>query len=273
MPTDTERCEFTRVTPVKFADVKPDVYDEISSKRFSDLVVGTQEKFTALNIQQEQVKQSDFKVDETIKIKLWDKAEWTGIAILHSPNEEWVAFSPMFKDRDAAESIFKDWILMFGNEDKVNAIHITILTGINKLKPHHYRVVISGNPAFRDDNDRNGRFILNISRTHTMEPSSNVNLQNFKRLFEKLSSYKFLPSYMDGDVPEPLFDCCIEKTSVSFVEAWTIDRDSVLVTSIFGDDDPIIPSTVTDPPVLRAIEFARQHNVYRRERHDKTSKA
>lgn len=140
------------------------------------------------------------KVHSVIDMHLWDRAGWTGAAygIVDPKGPPFLAL--LFKDREAATSIFERWRARFGMEDKDEEIHIGIIRRFSAEHPTHYGMVVTSKiPA----DSVNSRIAMMVARSLTMEPPDDVNLAGFLDLFEKAGAYLLMPMVLaPGQQPQ-----------------------------------------------------------------------
>ncbi len=142
----------------------------------------------------------DVKVHSVIDIHLWDRAGWMGTAYgVVDPNAP-PFMALMFKDRDAAATIFERWQERFGTTDKEEEIHIGIVRGFSAEHPTHYGLVITSKVP---TDSRDSRVAMLASRSLTMEPTDDVNLTGFLDLYKKAGAYLLMPILMvPGQQPQ-----------------------------------------------------------------------
>ena len=93
-----------------------------------------------------------------------------------------------FENGEAAAEILTQLVRDIGAEDLENRLRITIVKGISKRNPTHYRVVIGSNVDAGDVK----KFGAVMFRVHTMTPNSTHNLDRFLAAYEKLGAYLVL---------------------------------------------------------------------------------
>lgn len=194
-----------------------------------------------------------------IDIPLWDKARWSGTALLVAPDTDTPPlFGFLFRDEGSARQIFQAWRGRLGMVDFGNELRVAILTGISKKSPHAYRVVIGANvEASGVINDQ--RLLIMVSRYHTMRPDSSINIDRFLAQYRKVGKYGLAPaSGQDASGrPQFVFDLAVGKEDLYVRPAWQVGENDPDFVAIDPDDDPIIPAIVNDPPILRALQRKR----------------
>lgn len=143
----------------------------------------------------------DVKVHSVITVRLWDRAGWTGTAYgtLDPLAPPFLAL--MFKDREAAEGIFQQWADRFGEQDENEEIYIGIVRRFSAQYPAHYGMVVTS--RFPVDLAES-RLATMVSRSLTMEPSDDVNLERFLDYFSKAGAYLLMPMVLEPGQPPQL---------------------------------------------------------------------
>lgn len=203
----------------------------------------------------ENTKHSQIKTVSLIRESLWDKAEWFGVGVLISMDSSAPpVLAPTFKDPTVAKQIFTYWINELGNKDEQERLRISIIRGIRKKNPYHYRVVIGSNPITSLQSSK-VRLAILINRTHTMEPSSNENIERFLQSYKAFGQYFLAPATATKDMKSitPMLDYYIAKKEIYVKDAWEIGINDVEGTAIYESDDPIIPKDITNPPVFELL--------------------
>lgn len=85
-----------------------------------------------------------------IDIHSWDEATWRGTAYMQFDPRVPPAMALLFENRAAAISIFERWRERVGEEDKDEAIRISIIRNLPAQPPCHYTVMITANPDKED---------------------------------------------------------------------------------------------------------------------------
>jgi hypothetical protein len=202
------------------------------------------------------LKHSGRQVSSVINQALWNKAKWKAVAYVWSidPDEPpYIALA--FQNGDAGKAIFRELIEKLGSDDKQNRLRISIITGLNKAFPNKYGVVIGSN--LPDDSEfERGREIVSISRVHHMDNTNPMNLRMFQERFERAGKFWLMAAYWPKEQAQPiLYDTTIiSKNSIRIAPAWQLGDNDLDSTAIGAEDDPIIPTTVLNAPVLRLLE-------------------
>lgn len=188
------------------------------------------------------------RVVSPINIKKWDKAKWIGVAVGTSPGAA-PFLGLIFKNENAARSVFKDWRAAYGEEDVTDAIRVAIVRGLTNSDPHGYGVIIGAN--WQSAKMQPGSMVVSISRMNYMERPNPQNLEMFLQEYEKFGGFLLAPVVSVDSFRDVRFiaDCAIGKRHLHLRQAWEVgehDPDSVIIRA---EHDPIIPKDVKDPPV------------------------
>lgn len=190
-----------------------------------------------------------------IREVLWNDASWYGTAFGTSPNNESLpSIGLLFENRLPAEKIFALWRSELGPRDIDNKLRIAIIRGVNKDKPHFYRVLVGSNP---DKSFSESEHIVFISRIHTMEPSTSENLMRFLKSSEVCKSYILNLGFMVGQQVNMVWDNHLIKQQLVVREAWEIGPHDIDAVAISENDDPIIPKGQKNAPVLMNLKMSR----------------
>ncbi|WP_037330890.1 hypothetical protein, partial [Salinivibrio socompensis] len=199
----------------------------------------------------ESLSHKDMKVQDLIKIRLWDRTVWCGTGFALYPNGD-IELTLLFEDEQAAEAIFADLENEIGNEDSEDRLRISIIRSIDRKKPAHYRVCISENFTF-DSN----KTVQMIARKNTMTPSTSENLDRFLSAFDDRKSY--LLSYAVVKNERIIENSSVKKKSIrkfdiNVLEAWKIGPNDIEVMAIHSDDDPLIPEGISNAPIIETLK-------------------
>jgi hypothetical protein len=160
-----------------------------------------------------------------------------------------------FRDGDAGKAIFRELIEKLGSDDKQNRLRISIITGVNKAFPNKYGVVIGSNLPDGDGLER-GREIISISRVHHMDNTNPLNLRMFRERFERTGKFWLMAAHWPNEQTQPILykTTIITKNAIRIASAWQLGDNDLDGAAIGPEDDPIIPTTVLDAPVLQLLE-------------------
>jgi len=199
----------------------------------------------------ENITHRDIKVQDLIKIRLWDKTVWCGTGFANYPNGS-TELILLFQDEHAAVAIFDDLENELGNEDKDDRLKISIIKNINKHSLSHYRVCISENISF----STNKTFQI-VARKNTMTPPSSKNLDMFLSALKERKSYFLSYAIVKNEKMLPLSTAnrkTIRKSHITVVDAWQVGLNDIEVMAIDEDDEPVIPEGISDAPIIEVLK-------------------
>ncbi len=230
-----------------------------SDKVMTELNIGVGEIPKDL-LDREKTKHTERKVMALIDTPLWNKAKWKGVLYIWPVEmdlEPWMALG--FEDGVAAKAIFQEWRAKLGDIDNEERLRISILTGVDRLNPSHYSVVVGSNLVEAERGPRI-KYFISSSRIHRMEPSTSRNLMEFVSRFERIGTYRLMPAQIDLETGKcrPFDDLSIQKHKMRVIPAWKIEEHDPDQVGIFPHDKPVIPDGVQDAPVLKLL--ARRRN-------------
>lgn len=206
-----------------------------------------------------QRKHTQRKVFSPIDIPIWNKAGWAGTCYGWDDRQP-PFMGLMFKDFEAGKKIFADWLVRWGREEAEDALRVTIVTGIYKSNPHHYGVIVGPNIDRISADARTGDTFSMVSRINRMTPATSENLTNFLEAFNKLNAFFLVPAQLpSGDrcAPEIEFKLALFKRHLHVRPAWQIGENDHDIVVLDDDEDPFIPESVVDAPVIKAIALHR----------------
>jgi hypothetical protein len=241
-----KRYEMLRTLPWDSSFPKPIP----TPKPLTDLKPGKGEPPEGL-IDRESLTHKDMKVQDLIKIRLWDRTVWCGIGFALYPNGD-IELTVLFEDKQAAAAIFEDLEKEIGNEDSEDRLRISIIKNIDQKKPAHYRVCISENFTF-DSN----KTVQMIARINTMTPSTSENLDRFISAFNERKSYLLSYAVVKNEKIIGNYSSkkkSIRKYGINVIEAWEIGPNDIEGMAIHSDDDPLIPERVSNPPIIETLK-------------------
>lgn len=221
-----------------------------ATKPLTDLKPGNGKPPEGL-IDGESLSHKDMRVQDLIKIRLWDRTVWRGTGYALYPNGD-IELTLLFEDGQAAEAIFADLENEIGNEDREDRLRISIIRNIDRKNPAHYRVCISENFAF-DSN----KTVQMIARINTMTPSTPENLDRFLSAFDERKSYMLSYSVVKNEriiENSSAKKKSIRKFDINVLEAWKIGPNDIEVMAIHSDDDPLIPEGVSNAPIIESLK-------------------
>jgi len=204
-------------------------------------------------------KQSEIKTISLIRLALWDRARWRGVATLTTAsNTSPPILGLVFENGEAATEIFQAWRQELGERDLEERLYIGIVRGVTVANPSAYRVVIGANPGVALG-DPDVKFAQMIYRIQMMEPSSSANLDRFLEGYGRLGTYIVAPAVViEGeDAPRVGLALGIEKKAIQVKQAWQVGRHDPEVVAIYEHDDLIMPPGVKDIPVREVLAWKR----------------
>lgn len=205
-------------------------------------------------VDRSRIKHTDRFVLSPIDIPLWDRAKWRATLFAWFPGA-----LPMlalaFEDGQAGQAIFRGWRERWGDEDKDDALRLVIIRGLSRRSPAEYAVVVG--PNLRHVGDQGGKIFMYVSRINRMTPTSTANLEAFMAAYQRAGAFLLAPAQFDTGAPTPFIQLAIVKRHLQIRQAWEIGENDPDISALYDDDQPIIPSDVTDPPVIRALERIR----------------
>lgn len=202
-----------------------------------------------------QLKHTQRKVFSPIDIPVWDKAGWGGTCYGWDDRQP-PFMGLMFKNLDAGRKIFADWHAKWGQEEAVDTLRITIVTGIHKSNPHHYGVIVGPNIDNITAELRSGSTVSMVSRINRMMPATSENLTNFLRVFNKFDAFFLMPAQLPHSTqssPEIDVKLALLKRHLHIRPAWQIGENDHDIVALDDEEAPFIPEGVLDAPVIKAI--------------------
>ncbi|MGU3470853.1 toll/interleukin-1 receptor domain-containing protein [Paenibacillus sp. D51F] len=140
-----------------------------------------------------------------IDLESWDKAIWRGAAFLMDvDDEEPPCLLLPYSKEYYAKKIFKDWISIYGKEDKFDELRVAIIEGDIPGEDTGYTIHISSNidRAAKRMEEQGFEFeeslLMSISRMQRANPTDNFKMLNiFKTRFQKHKKYFLMPAVLD----------------------------------------------------------------------------
>jgi SEFIR domain len=169
-----------------------------------------------------------------INLSLWEKVRWAGCVYLHDEQlKEPPMLGLLFRDKAAAEQIFKEWRERLGQFDTYNELRISIVEGNISGKPAGgYSVHIGSNieniykRADADGIDIPRDRVMMLSRLHYMTPvKGSMNLSVFRRRYEQFGSYLLVPVLQKGSEFTPGIGLAIHKRDIEFRRVSEISKN------------------------------------------------
>ena len=204
----------------------------------------------------------DVVVRAIINPRLWDAAEWKGMMYGVTAPGQPPFLGLMFANASKGEAIFKDWHARFGREDSQDELHISVIKGIDRQNPFHYRGHITQD--LDTLKQKPGKIFVNTSRMNTMTVDNHRNIESFYEHLNACGAYFLVPAILDpSGSPKLLMELAILKRKFQIREAWQIGPHDVDAMAIRPDDDVTIPEGEDAPP-FRELARMREDIARRR---------
>ena len=209
-------------------------------------------------------KQATCTIASIIDYPLWDKAKWSGCGFYEDSQIDVPVLLFCFKEIDAGIKIFEGWAELF--KQKQLNIRIAFIMHVDKNHPAWYRVQV-GQDIFsmREEKMKKGRFVMQATRFHTMQPETTDNIDRFRAAFEKSHKCGISAVAFSTNLEETLFDkekrysMIIPVKNIVFREAWEVGVHDMDNSTILPDDEPIIPEEhKSDAPVIELLKEKRK---------------
>jgi hypothetical protein len=202
------------------------------------------------------VRHSDIRTVSLINVPLWDRAKWKGMGFtLNGETSPIPGLVFAFGDMDAGVKIFRGWRKKVGPVDTDDRIGVTIIRGVDRINPAHYRVVIGLNERSLKQESAGATFFTLVYRIQEMTPMDTKNLDQFIHHYEKAGRYMLAAAQMGTRSESGLLpyaaDLEIEKSHLNIVDAWKIGEGDPIRIVLGEDDDPVIPADAKDPPISK----------------------
>lgn len=211
------------------------------------------DSFNRENIRHDQV-----FISNLIKTNIWDKAAWKGIVYMTPPEDDSTNTSPplialLFENHIFGAQVFYSLREKLGNEDYQEKLQISIVKGISKKNPMHYKIIIGE----RIKNTKKYKLLNFISRIHKMTPATLDNLNRFEKSFEQSKEYCLSFGIIENN--KPIFqrdfeNIAIKKKQIKIIDAWSIGENDFEMVAITKDDDPIIPESIENTPINNILQ-------------------
>jgi hypothetical protein len=206
-----------------------------------------------------QLRHSQLRTMTLMRLAFWERARWIATGFFTGRDaREPIGMGPVFENIEVGLEIFTQWRHEIGSHDTDERLRVTIIRGINRDHPHHYRVAISDSPdpVFALPGVRHA---LLASQSCTMYPTTPVNLDRFLAAYDLRKEYLLVPVALGPDRSSmlPAVHLSLVKRELHLRWAWEIGRNDPDAGAIFPDDQPLIPESLDDPPVRDLLEWKR----------------
>jgi hypothetical protein len=199
----------------------------------------------------------DVKNVSLIRNTLWKRAQWCATAFMVPAD---LAVSPtlvfVFQDGEAGVAILRAWINEFGATDAEERLRITIVRGIDRERPCAYHVLVGTNLLAAEQHP--SMRTVTTTRARRMEPDTDQNLRGFLARYERLGEYNLIAAGASPEGLMPFFDARLKKRQLNVREAWQIGRNDTDAPAIHSEDAVVVPSGITNPPVVALQEWLKQ---------------
>lgn len=186
----------------------------------------------------ESISHDQIAVTTLIKPELWDEAAWHGLAFMCFENKPPVILL-IFK-KEGGEDVFMDLYENLGQVDRLERLRFSIIRGVSKNEPYHYRILLTENIMISDEY----KLMTMCSRIHEMTPSTDQNWNNFEKEYKKYGSYSLsFGAFFNGQFyPYPEFEkFSIKKKELIIKNAWEVGLNDIERMVLRHDDEPLIP--------------------------------
>ena len=161
----------------------------------------------------------------------------------------------LFKNREQGLSIFEDLLEQLTHVDESQKLRISVIRGIDRKNPAHYRIVLSENIK----KGGNAKLFTMIARIQTMEPNNDSSWMQFEASYKAFKSFRIAPAYrVKGELyPEVAYNLGISIKQIIIKQAWEISIDDIEQVAIYPEDKILVPENITDPPFLKILKFKK----------------
>lgn len=176
-----------------------------------------------------------------IDVDLWNKAQWHGTAFgFEAQQKEPPIMCIIFKEKESAVEIMKNWLIRLGETDRYNELRISIIEGDIPGKQPGYSIHIGSNilniikRADEEGINMPKDIFFMISRLHRMNPEKGSrNLEVFKELYERFGSYTLRVGTLEDGKLGMLEELYLHKRDIEFRNVEDIkskdDMDAVIL--------------------------------------------
>lgn len=169
-----------------------------------------------------------------VDTQLWDQAQWKAV-VFGADGTNPPLLGLAFKNREAAEQIFREWRGMFGQVDSREEIRVSIIEGEIPGEAPGYTVHINGKLEEQlkrngfHAHDAAGAQLVMAGRFQRMQAANGSrNLELFKHEFARLGRYFLVPVILDDqDKLELLVELAIGKCEVLLRQANEIPENDL----------------------------------------------
>ena len=165
----------------------------------------------------------DMRVQTVVNVHAWDAAEWKATGFAEYRGRPAIAFA--FRNAEAGKSIFKQWRERIGFDDANDEIYLSIIRKLPDQESQNYILMVTSKLG-ADSNIKQS--IILGSRSMTMTPPDNTNLNRFLATFEATKEFYLMPAGLTaGGQPVMFHEIAILKRTLSVRDAKDIGPDDV----------------------------------------------
>jgi hypothetical protein len=215
-----------------------------------------------LTFDTEQLKHRDFTVMSVINIPMWNKAKWRGAGFIGAMDPTIPpVMALLFEDKQAGAQIFAAWRHDIGPIDKTSKLRVTVIKGIDRDHPSHYRVVIGTN--IDKQASKNSSHFVMTSRCCTMLPPTTENVDKFIEEVDRVGAFFLAPGFAESGSPVPLptfvRELTIRCSQLNVRQAWEIGPNDEDASGIMEEDNVLIPAAIKNAPVIKRLKQIKNH--------------
>ncbi len=248
-----KRYELLRVTPINI-----ELKDERENVSRSEIIKELKFERPPEDLY-ENAKHDEILISSITNVNYWNEAEWKGLAVKSSADYSFPPIvSPVYLN-EYGKKIFEEWKAKYGDYDSSDEIIVGIIKGISKKNPFWYRVIIGNDFDLKNFmSEKDYILISNIQRIHTMEATSDYNLNLLITTLGVFDTYFLVPAIFDKNMQNPDFHFKLgirkNKCSLRIINAYEItEKDIFFHQGILPNDDIIIPNGIKNDFIVDLI--------------------
>ncbi|MGE0175372.1 MAG: tetratricopeptide repeat protein [Oligoflexales bacterium] len=168
-----------------------------------------------------------YSVRSVLDIHAWDQAQWRGTAYAqYGPDQPpYMAF--LYENEECGRKIFERWQERFGTQDENEEISLSIIRQLPGQNKHHYCILITSRLPESSDFKPN-QIVTMASRSITMTPDSDINLDRFLSSYKQSASFYLAPAVLSNNgSPEILTELAILKHNLNIKLAAELTKDDI----------------------------------------------
>jgi hypothetical protein len=163
------------------------------------------------------------RVQTVVNVHAWDAAEWKATGFAEYRGRPAIAFA--FRNAEAGKGIFKQWRERIGLDDAKDEIYLSIIRNLPSQESQYYILMVTSKLG-ADSNPRQS--IILGSRSMTMTPPDNTNLNRFLAALEATKEFYLMPAGLTAHGEPVMFhQFAILKRALSVRDAKDIGPDDV----------------------------------------------